>query len=59
MVSIVIPDHQLGTAYGLMQSIQNLGLAVISIAAGAIVDAKGDKIACHTLSYHVFTIQCF
>ena len=41
MVSIVIPDHQLGTAYGLMQSIQNLGLAVISIAAGAIVDAKG------------------
>ena len=42
MVSIVIPDHQLGTAYGLMQSIQNLGLAVISIAAGAIVDAKGN-----------------
>ena len=59
MVSIVIPDHQLGTAYGLMQSIQNLGLAVISIAAGAIVDAKGDKIACHTLSYHVVSIQCF
>ena len=59
MVSIVIPDHQLGTAYGLMQSIQNLGLAVISIAAGAIVDAKGDKIACYTLSYLVFTIQCF
>jgi len=52
MVSIVIPDHQLGTAYGLMQSIQNLGLAVISIAAGAIVDAKG------YLVLEIFFVAC-
>jgi len=52
MVSIVIPDHQLGTAYGLMQSIQNLGLAVISIAAGSIVDAKG------YLVLEIFFIAC-
>lgn len=52
LVSIVIPDHQLGTAYGLMQSIQNLGLAVISIAAGAIVDAKG------YLVLEIFFIAC-
>lgn len=41
MVSLVVPEHQLGTAYGIMQSIQNLGLAVIPISAGAIVEAKG------------------
>uniref|UniRef100_A0A3Q3JC53 Lysosomal dipeptide transporter MFSD1 n=1 Tax=Monopterus albus TaxID=43700 RepID=A0A3Q3JC53_MONAL len=41
MVAFVVPEHQLGTAYGFMQSIQNLGLALIAMAAGAIVDAKG------------------
>ncbi|XP_064638715.1 major facilitator superfamily domain-containing protein 1-like isoform X2 [Lineus longissimus] len=41
MVALVVPEHQLGTAYGIMQSIQNLGLAVISIVAGLIVDSKG------------------
>ncbi|ESO96144.1 hypothetical protein LOTGIDRAFT_214694 [Lottia gigantea] len=41
MVSLVIASHQLGTAYGIMQAIQNLGLAVISLVAGFIVDAKG------------------
>uniref|UniRef100_H3AYP1 Lysosomal dipeptide transporter MFSD1 n=1 Tax=Latimeria chalumnae TaxID=7897 RepID=H3AYP1_LATCH len=41
MVAFVVPDHQLGTAYGFMQSIQNLGLAVISITAGAILDTRG------------------
>ncbi|XP_028418530.1 major facilitator superfamily domain-containing protein 1-like, partial [Dendronephthya gigantea] len=41
LVALVVPEHQLGTAYGLMQSIQNLGLALINMAAGAIVDAKG------------------
>jgi hypothetical protein len=32
----VVPEYQLGTAYGMMQSIQNLGLALVSIAAGTI-----------------------
>lgn len=41
MVAFVTPEHQLGTAYGCMQSIQNLGLAVISIIAGGIVDSSG------------------
>ncbi|XP_077204694.1 lysosomal dipeptide transporter MFSD1 isoform X2 [Paroedura picta] len=41
MVAFVVPEHQLGTAYGFMQSIQNLGLAVISIAAGTILDSRG------------------
>lgn len=41
MVSLVIPEYQLGTAYGIMQSVQNLGLAVITMSAGAIVDSKG------------------
>uniref|UniRef100_A0A672FX47 Lysosomal dipeptide transporter MFSD1 n=1 Tax=Salarias fasciatus TaxID=181472 RepID=A0A672FX47_SALFA len=41
MVAFVVPDHQLGTAYGFMQSIQNLGLALIAMAAGAILDTRG------------------
>ncbi|XP_005078007.1 major facilitator superfamily domain-containing protein 1 isoform X1 [Mesocricetus auratus] len=41
MVAFVVPEHQLGTAYGFMQSIQNLGLAVISILAGMILDSWG------------------
>nr|XP_058971250.1 major facilitator superfamily domain-containing protein 1-like isoform X2 [Pocillopora verrucosa] len=41
LVALVVPEHQLGTAYGFMQSIQNLGLAVISQVAGTIVDLKG------------------
>ncbi|EDO35229.1 predicted protein, partial [Nematostella vectensis] len=41
LVSLVVPGHQLGTAYGFMQSIQNLGLAVITQVAGIIVDNNG------------------
>lgn len=41
LVALVIPEHQLGTAYGICQSVQNLGLAVISILAGMIVDHGG------------------
>ncbi|XP_053404412.1 major facilitator superfamily domain-containing protein 1-like isoform X2 [Mercenaria mercenaria] len=41
MASMIVHQHQLGTAYGIMQAIQNLGLATISIAAGSIVDSKG------------------
>ncbi|XP_017063377.1 major facilitator superfamily domain-containing protein 1 [Drosophila eugracilis] len=38
LVALIIPEYQLGTAYGFCQSIQNLGLAVITILAGIIVD---------------------
>lgn len=41
MVSLVIPQRQLGTAYGIMQSIQNLGLGCVVLLAGYIVDSKG------------------
>ncbi|XP_066456533.1 major facilitator superfamily domain-containing protein 1 isoform X2 [Eleutherodactylus coqui] len=41
MVAFVVPENQLGTAYGFMQSIQNLGLAIISILAGVILDSRG------------------
>ena len=34
MVALIVPKQQLGTAYGLMQSIKNLGLASISILTG-------------------------
>lgn len=41
MVALVIPENQLGTAYGIMQAVQNLGLAVVPLVAGWIVDATG------------------
>ncbi|KAK4314036.1 hypothetical protein Pmani_014655 [Petrolisthes manimaculis] len=41
MVSLIIPEHQLGSAYGMMQSVQNLGLALISMLGGLIVETKG------------------
>lgn len=42
MVSLVIPTHQLGTAYGIMQSVQNLGLGCVVLSAGYIVDYNGN-----------------
>jgi len=41
MVSYFVPENQLGTAYGLMQSIQNAGLAAVSQVSGSIVDGNG------------------
>ncbi|CAB0040141.1 unnamed protein product [Trichogramma brassicae] len=41
LITLVIPDHQLGTAYGIAQALQNLGLAVTSIVCGIIVDNHG------------------
>ena len=37
IAALLIPEYQLGTAYGLMQAIQNLGTALITMAAGTIV----------------------
>ncbi|XP_062608351.1 major facilitator superfamily domain-containing protein 1-like [Saccostrea cucullata] len=48
----IVKSTQLGTAYGIMQAIQNLGLAVIAIVAGAIVDSKG------YLILEVFFLAC-
>ncbi|XP_063993855.1 major facilitator superfamily domain-containing protein 1-like [Diachasmimorpha longicaudata] len=41
LIALVIPEYQLGTAYGIAQAVQNLGLAVVSILAGMIVDRGG------------------
>lgn len=41
LVALIIPEYQLGTAYGICQSVQNLGLAVVSMFAGVIVDKGG------------------
>jgi len=41
MVSYLVPEEKLGTAYGLMQAIQNLGLALTAMLSGVIVDRGG------------------
>ncbi|XP_053662029.1 major facilitator superfamily domain-containing protein 1-like isoform X2 [Anopheles marshallii] len=41
LVALIVPEYQLGTAYGICQSVQNLGLAVISMISGMIVDKGG------------------
>ncbi|XP_023333048.1 major facilitator superfamily domain-containing protein 1 isoform X2 [Eurytemora carolleeae] len=41
IAALIIPEYQLGTAYGLMQAIQNLGCALIVMAAGLIADEYG------------------
>ncbi len=41
IVALIVPIHRQGTAFGLMQAVQNLGLAVISLLAGFIVDKYG------------------
>ncbi|XP_025832730.1 major facilitator superfamily domain-containing protein 1 isoform X2 [Agrilus planipennis] len=41
LVALIVPQNQLGTAYGLCQSVQNLGLALANYIAGNIVDHAG------------------
>uniref|UniRef100_A0A915HR97 Lysosomal dipeptide transporter MFSD1 n=1 Tax=Romanomermis culicivorax TaxID=13658 RepID=A0A915HR97_ROMCU len=40
-VAYVVPERAVATAYGVVQSIQNLGLGVLFILIGALVDSKG------------------
>uniref|UniRef100_A0A3Q1JZF7 Lysosomal dipeptide transporter MFSD1 n=1 Tax=Anabas testudineus TaxID=64144 RepID=A0A3Q1JZF7_ANATE len=62
MVAFVVPEHQLGTAYGFMQSIQNLGLALIAMAAGAILDSRGylvlEVFFCACICSQYFLLVC-
>jgi MFS family permease len=44
-VSKLVPDHLIGTAYGTMFSLQNLGLFAIPILAGSILDATNPGIS--------------
>ncbi|CAF0916369.1 unnamed protein product [Rotaria sordida] len=41
LVAHLVPKQMLGTAYGLMQSIQNLSLAIMNIFTGLILDRYG------------------
>merc|ERR1719225_620879 len=41
IAALIIPEYQLGTAYGFMQAIQNLGMALCAMLAGLIVDMFG------------------
>lgn len=40
-MAFVVEAKALGTAYGVMQSVQNLGLALLYLSVGAVVDARG------------------
>lgn len=41
LVALVVPQHQLGTAYGVIQAVQNLGLAITSNLTGLLIDWEG------------------
>ncbi|KAG6459317.1 hypothetical protein O3G_MSEX011324 [Manduca sexta] len=41
LVALIVPESQLGTAYGICQAVQNMGLATVIILAGMIVDSYG------------------
>merc|ERR1712110_510967 len=43
MVSFLVPESKLGSAYGIMGAIQNLGLAVTGTISGVLIDAFEDK----------------
>ncbi|KAF7990761.1 hypothetical protein HCN44_000566 [Aphidius gifuensis] len=41
LIALIVPEYQLGTAYGIAQAVQNLGLTIVSLLAGNIVVTKG------------------
>jgi len=59
MVSFVVPHNKLGTAYGFMQAIQNLGLALTAMLSGIIVDNGGyDELLWFFLSCQGIALLC-
>ncbi|MBI5648366.1 MAG: MFS transporter [Ignavibacteriae bacterium] len=64
-VALIVEEKRLGTAYGVMASLQNLGLWAFPILAGAILDATNpgiteDALAAGTMSYdYTWTILMF
>ena len=48
-VALVVPSSKLGTAYGLMNAIQNFGLAVGALAGGYLLTATNQDY--HMLTY--------
>ncbi|KAK9890523.1 hypothetical protein WA026_010599 [Henosepilachna vigintioctopunctata] len=41
LVSLVIPEHQLGTAYGVCSAVQNAGLGLLTLLVGVVVQEFG------------------
>ncbi|XP_050529297.1 major facilitator superfamily domain-containing protein 1 [Daktulosphaira vitifoliae] len=41
LIAMVVPERQMGTAYGIAQSVENLGLGTVALLTGIIVDADG------------------
>lgn len=41
LITLIVQKNQEGTAFGIAQAVQNLGLALISMLAGSIVDEYG------------------
>lgn len=54
-VALVVPSSKLGTAYGLMNAIQNFGLAVGSLAGGYLLTATNQDY--HMLTYAMLKIS--
>ncbi|VVC26875.1 Major facilitator superfamily,Major facilitator superfamily domain [Cinara cedri] len=40
LIALIIPEHQMGTAYGITQSAKNFGLAVVALMTGIIVETN-------------------
>eukprot|EP00088_Acartia_fossae_P043034 TRINITY_DN4526_c0_g1_i11.p1 TRINITY_DN4526_c0_g1~~TRINITY_DN4526_c0_g1_i11.p1 ORF type:complete len:594 (+),score=70.30 TRINITY_DN4526_c0_g1_i11:122-1903(+) len=59
IAALIIPEYQLGTAYGIMQALQNLGTALIVMAAGSISDNYGyTYLEVFFLGWLVFSLLC-
>ncbi|XP_050425952.1 major facilitator superfamily domain-containing protein 1-like [Adelges cooleyi] len=41
LIAMVVPEYQMGTAYGIAQAVENLGLGTVALLTGIIVDADG------------------
>lgn len=59
LVALIIPEYQLGTAYGVCQAIQNLGLAVVAIITGWIVDNYGYQVLSEFFMANLFLAFIF
>lgn len=57
MVSFLVPQKKLATAYGFMQAIQNLGLALTAMLSGVIVDKGGyQQLLMFFISFQLFAL---
>lgn len=53
LIALVIPEYQLGTAYGIAQSVENLGLALSNSAGGLVVHQGYSYLEAYFMAYLV------